>query len=289
MSSSRPEPHAAPAGPPTTTAASSERRGDLARQIVVIASLCFMIVAALVGSGVFGGPSVQELQNGALAADGSYLAPAGPAFSIWSVIYVGLGAYTVWQALPSQRASARQRSLGWLIAATMVLNGLWLVIARFGPLWSTVLAIVVLLIALGITFRQTLAEPTEGWLDGLLIDGVTGLHLGWVTLATVANTAAWLTAIGPDEWESAADVWGVIVLVVVAAIGVGIGWASGWRIAPALALTWGLSWLAAGRLVDEPTSTVIGITAIVVALVIFGVTATGAVLARSAAVRNAGA
>ena len=91
-----------------------------------------MIVAALVGTGFFGGTPVQDLQDGRLDADASYLAPAQQAFSIWSVIYVGLLAYTVWQALPRQRSRDRQRALGWLIAATMVLNGLWLVAAQFG-------------------------------------------------------------------------------------------------------------------------------------------------------------
>src|SRR5690349_19690560 len=95
---------------------------DLTRQIVVISAFCFMIVAAMVGTGLFGGTPVQDLQNGALDADGSYLAPARPAFQIWSVIYLGLLAYTVWQAFPRQRSRPRQRALGWLIALTMVLN-----------------------------------------------------------------------------------------------------------------------------------------------------------------------
>ena len=85
---------------------------DLTRQIVVVSAFCFMIVAAMVDTGLFGGTAVQDLQNGALDADGSYLAPARPAFSIWTVIYVGLFAYTVWQAFPQQRDRSRQRALG---------------------------------------------------------------------------------------------------------------------------------------------------------------------------------
>src|SRR6478752_1920000 len=185
---------------------------DLTRQIVVIAAFCFMIIAAMVGTGVFGGTSVQDLQGGALDQDGSYLAPARPAFAIWTVIYLGLLAYTVWQALPRQRARDRQRALGWLIAGTMVLNGLWLVVAQFGSLALTVLAIIVLLALLGITFHRTVEEPDDGWADRLLVDGVTGLHLGWVTLATVANIAAWLTSVGDPGWDAAADLWGILVL-----------------------------------------------------------------------------
>lgn len=262
---------------------------DLIRQIVVISAFCFMIIAATVGSGVFGGTSVENLQDGALDEDGSYLAPAGPAFAIWSVIYLGLFAYTVWQALPSRRGDERQRALGWLIAGTMALNGLWLVAAQFGSLALTVLVIIVLLALLGVTFHRTVIDPADGWLDRLLVDGVTGLHLGWVTLATVANTTAWLTDIGPPEWEASADLWGVVVLIAVAVIGLGIEAAGHWRLAPALALAWGLTWLAVGRLAGEPRSAAIGITALVVAFLILAAAVVGTIIREAASVRNAAA
>jgi hypothetical protein len=262
---------------------------DLTRQIVVISAFCFMIIAALVGTGFLGGEPVEDTQGGNLDSDASYLAPAGPAFSIWSVIYVGLFAYTVWQAFPRQRERSRQRAVGWLIAGTMALNGLWLVAAQFGSLPLTVLAIFLLLALLAVTFRRTVVMPGRGWVDSLLIDGVTGLHLGWVTLASVANTAAWLTTIVPEEAADAATAWGIAVLVVVGVIGVAIAWASEWRIAPALALVWGLSWLAFGRLADEPQNAAIGVTAIIVAAVVLLVSLVGTVVYRAAEVRNAGA
>jgi hypothetical protein len=250
----------------TTTA----RGADLARQIVVLSAVSFMLIAAVIGAGAFGNTAVEDQQGGALDTDGSYLAPAGPAFSIWSLIYLGLIAYAVWQALPRQRGSERQRAMGWPIAVTMVLNGLWLVAARFGTLFLTVVVIVLLLAALGWAFRTAVAtrDPRGGAVDSVLIDGVTGLHLGWVTLATVANTATWLTTVVPPSWENAASAIGVAVLVVVALIGLALAWRSEWRVAPALALAWGLSWLAVERLTGSPTSTPIAIAAIVVALVV---------------------
>jgi hypothetical protein len=253
---------------------------DLTRQIVVIAAACFMIIAAMVGTGLFGGTAVQDLQGGALDEDGSYLAPASPAFSIWSAIYLGLIGYTVWQALPGQRTNPRQRAIGWWVALTMVLNGLWLVLAQFTTLIATVIGIVVLLIALGITFRISVAtrETGGGFLDALLIDGVTGLHLGWVTLATVANITAWLTQLAPESWSESATGWGIAVLVVVGLIGLAIAVFSGGRIAPAVALAWGLSWLAVARLTGEPESVGIGVTAIILAVVVL----LGAVIVKTA-------
>jgi hypothetical protein len=203
------------------------------------------------------------------------------------VIYVLLIAYAVWQALPSQRARDRQRSIGWWIAATAVLNGTWLVLAQFATLPLTVAGIALLLIVLCVTFVRTIRFPAEGVLDSVLVDGATGLHLGWVSLATVANTAAWLTAIGPESWARSADLWGVLVLVVVGILGVAIAWASRWRVTPGLALGWGLSWLAVGRLQNEPPSEVIGVTAAIVAVVVVAVPLLGTILARMIDLRNA--
>ncbi|MFK0402457.1 tryptophan-rich sensory protein [Microbacterium sp. NPDC090225] len=239
----------------------------IARQSLVIAAASFMLIAAAVGAGAFGGASVDDLQDGALSAQGSYLAPAGPAFSIWSLIYIGLLAYTVWQALPGQRADARQQAVGGWIAASMVLNGLWLVTARFLTLWLTVIVIALLVAVLARVIVLLGRFPAKNLVDRILTDGANGLHFGWVTIATVANTAAWFTQIAPESWAQQADIWAVAVLVVVAVIGVAAALVTG-RIAPALATAWGLVWLAVGRFTDAPESVPTGIAAIVVAVVL---------------------
>lgn len=242
-------------------------RSDAVRQIAVIAAFVFMIIGDAVGLGAFGGTPIQEAQGGSFAPDASYLTPATGAFAVWTPIYLGLFAYTIWQALPGQRSRARQRAMGWPIALTMVLNGLWLVTVQFLGVWATVVVIVLLLAALVRAYLLSIRSRVDGdgMLDALLVDGVTGLHLGWATLATVANVAAALTVTVPSSWESAADVLGVVVLAVVAVVALGLSRVGGWRIAPVLPIAWGLGWLALARLTAEPASTPIGIAAIVVA------------------------
>lgn len=236
----------------------------IARQSLIIAAAVFMLIAAAVGAGAFGGASVDDLQDGALSAQGSYLAPAGPAFSIWSLIYVGLLAYTVWQALPAQRTDARQQAVGGWIALSMVLNGLWLVTARYLTLWLTVLVIALLLATLARVIVLLGRFSAKNLADRILTDGANGLHFGWVTIATVANAAAWLTQIAPASWAEAADAWAIGVLVVVLAIGAAAAWATK-RLAPALATSWGLVWLAVGRLTGSPESTPTAVAALIVA------------------------
>lgn len=246
-----------------------DARSDLLRQVVVISAVSFMIVAAMVGSGLFGGTDVSELQDGALSAEATVLAPDSPAFSIWSVIYVLMIAYAVWQALPSQRARTRQRRAKWWVALTAVLNGCWLLAAQFLTLFATVVAIVLLLVVLGLTIRVLTVHPPETVVDAVLLDVTVGLHLGWVTLATVANTTAWLAAdVVPASWGEAAEPIGIAVLVVVALIGVAVGIGTRGRLAPLLAMAWGLLWIGVGRTAGEPESTPVAIAAWVAAAVV---------------------
>jgi hypothetical protein len=244
-------------------------RSDILRQSGVLAAVTFMIIGAMVGTGLFGGTEVDEVQDGALSADATVLAPDSPAFSIWSVIYVLMIAYAVWQALPSQRSRERQRRAGWWISLTAVLNGLWLVAAQFFTLLTTVVAIVLLLIVLAITIRVLVAHRPESPVDSVLMDVTVGLHLGWVALATVANITAWLAAdVAPASWADAAEPIGIAVLAVVAVIGIAIGVSTRGRLAPSAAMAWGLMWIGVGRTAGEPESTPVAITAFVAAAVV---------------------
>jgi len=240
---------------------------DVLRQVAVISAVVFMIVAAMVGVGLFGGTSVRDLQGGALDADATYLAPARPAFGIWSLIYVLMVGYAVWQALPGQRARERQRAVGWWVALTAVLNGGWLLAAQFLNLGATVLAIVILLAALGWTLERLHTYPGVHTLDLVLLDAGVGLHLGWVALATVANVTAWLTVSAPPSWGDAPEPWGIAVLIVVGLVGLALTVFTAGRLAPGLAMGWGLVWIGFGR-TDDPISIPIAVTAWIVAGVV---------------------
>ena len=68
---------------------------DRVRQATVAVSAVVAIIGAFMGSGAAGGTPIDRAAGGALSATATPIAPAGPAFSIWSVIYLGLIAYAV--------------------------------------------------------------------------------------------------------------------------------------------------------------------------------------------------
>jgi len=255
------------------TGASPATGADVVRQIVVLVSAVVAIVLAAVGSGAFGGTAVADAAGGALSATATTVAPATTAFSIWSVIYLGLVAYAVYQALPRQRAVTRHRRLGYWVAASMLLNAGWLFAAvQLGSVWLGAAVIVALLLVLARIFVICFHTASSGWVDAVVTDGTFGLYLGWVSVATVANVAAGFVDAGFDGFGLPAGFWSAVVLGVAALVGVAIAFAGRGRIAPALSLSWGLSWIAVGRLLGEPENTVAGVAAIIAAVVVLGVT-----------------
>ncbi|MFQ4147670.1 tryptophan-rich sensory protein [Arthrobacter sp. LAPM80] len=245
---------------------------DLTRQIVVGASAVVAVVGSFIGSGAAGGTEIQNASNGALAADATLIAPDGPAFSIWIVIYLGLVAYAVWQFLPAQRTASRHRLLGYPAAASLLLNAAWILSIQFDLLWLSIPIIIALLAVLARIFVLLQRHEPLNTLDAVITDGTMGLYLGWVCVATAANIAAVLVASGFAGFGLAANAWAVLVLAAAAAIGIALAIYGRGRLAPSTSLCWGLAWVAVARLGGDLLSTPAAITAIVGAVLVLAVT-----------------
>lgn len=248
---------------------------DLVRQLVVAASAVVAVVGSFIGSGAAGGTEIQNASNGALAADATLIAPGGPAFAIWSVIYLGLVAYAVWQFLPAQRSGTRHRVLGYPIAASLLLNAAWILSIQFDLLALSVPIIAALLAVLAWIFVLMLRNKPLNVFDAVITDGTMGLYLGWVCVATAANIAAVLVSAGFGGFGIEPNVWAVAVVAVAAAVGIALALYGHGRFAPTAALCWGLAWVGVarvnGNLVSIPVATA-AIAGVVVVLALTIVT-----------------
>ena len=246
---------------------------DIARQATVAVSAVIAVVGSFIGSGAAGGTPIQEASGGALSATATPIAPDVPAFSIWSLIYLGLVAYAVWQLLPRQSATERHRALGYWVAASLLLNAAWILSVQFNLLILSVPIIVALLVVLARAFMLALATTPSGTADSIITDGTIGLYLGWVTIATAANVTALLVALGFTGFGLDVNGWSVAVIGVAGIVGVIVALAGRGRIAPALSLTWGLAWVAVARLAGELISVPTGVAAIIAGALVLVVTA----------------
>lgn len=240
---------------------------DFSRQIWVTVAAALCIIGTLLGFGIIGTP-VEDSSSGAFSADATLLAPAGTAFSIWSVIYIGLLAYVIWQWLPSNRASELARATGVLAGISMVLNAAWILVTQWGWVWVSVVVIFALAIVLGLLVALLQGIGHRSIAERIVVDGTFGLYLGWVTIASVANVAAATVSSGIEAGELASQWIAAATLVAAALLGLYFFKRLGGRFAVAIALAWGIAWIAVGRLSDTPYSIVVGVTAILAALVV---------------------
>lgn len=246
---------------------------DRARQLVVTLSEIACVVGTLYGVGILGTP-VEESSGGSLSADATLLAPASSAFSIWSVIYAGLAAFTVWQWMPRQAANPRLRVAGWLAAASMLLNASWLLVTQQGWIWASLVVILLLLLVLVLLMLRLGRHPRGGLVERIVVDGTFGLYLGWVSIATWANLAAALsTQDVVDPNPGVAEALAVGGVVAACALSVLLLVVLRGRLALVAAMAWGLGWIAAARLWSEPHSPVTAAAAALAVAALLGTTA----------------
>ena len=167
--------------------------------------------------------------------------PAGYVFIIWGVIYIGMLAYMVYQALPSQRTNPRLRAIGWWFVLGNIANTIWIFCWHWELLLPTVLLTATLLICLVIAYlrlapaRQVPGVVSRGewWTTHLTFS----IYTAWATVATVANVAVYLVSIGWDGGFLSPAVWTAILLLI--ATGIGLLFLSRWRdVAYAAVLIW---------------------------------------------------
>jgi hypothetical protein len=229
----------------TSTATTTTRGNNWLLPVVTLIGVAIAIAAAFLGSGAIGGTPINQAAGGALTADSTPIAPGGPAFRIWSVIYLGLVGYALWQLTGTARRSERERALRPWALLSVLLNAAWIWMVQLGSLIASVVVILALLAVL-IRIMFILGRPrTGGIIEQVLTDGTFGLYFGWVLVATFANTWAWLSDAGLEVLLEIPS--GVTGIIIAAAIAVLAAVLDGGRIAPALASAWGLAWIAIAR------------------------------------------
>lgn len=244
------------------------------RQIVNVVAA----VAMLTVNGLANALPINGLTTGDVADRFDvYFVPAAYAFSIWGLIYVGVIAFTVYQALPVQRDNERLQRVGYLFALTCVANAGWLVSWHYEVFWLTVVAMVtllLLLIAIYTRLREGGRQP--GWPEKVVVDLPFSLYLGWITVATVVNVTNLLDFWGWGGWGIAPQIWAVIMLVVATGISSAVGITRG-DAAYVLVVVWAFVGIAV-RHADVPT---VSVSAWVVAAVNGVIAVVGPVLHRS--------
>ncbi|NDJ60597.1 MAG: tryptophan-rich sensory protein [Chloroflexi bacterium] len=151
--------------------------------------------------------------------ENNFFFPANYAFSIWGIIYVGLAAFAIYQALPSQRENPLLRRIGFLFVIGSIANMGWLVAFHFDQhVISLVMMVTLLVILVTVYIRIRPAGYAATLADRLAIRVPFSLYFGWITVATIANATYVLLDLGWDGLGIAFTTWGAIMIVVGAVV-----------------------------------------------------------------------
>ncbi len=151
------------------------------------------------------------------------ITPAPYVFSIWGLIYLGLIAFVVYQALPKYRENPMVKAVGLLFAVSCVFNVLWLILWHYQHVGWALIVIILFLASLVAIYMRLGAVTTEKSIyDRILVKYPFSLYVAWLTAATIVNFNVWLYNIGWLGIGAGGVVFTVLMLVLAALIALAV-------------------------------------------------------------------
>ena len=195
-------------------------------------------------------PFAGQTQAVVSAKHPTLLTPAGPAFSIWGVIFLSLLLYAGWQLLPGQR----QLSLPDAVAKPLTLAssgiGAWVVVFAHELIAASAAVMLLILrataVAYGRTRRRLFAEAAPR------LAGVPfSLLLGWLSVAAVVNFTIAIRVLGWQTADGASITLTLGLIAVVVLLGLLMSRVFRDLVFP-LVVAWALVWVWVARLREIP-------------------------------------
>ena len=229
--------------------------------INILAFVLTVIVNSLAGSTtILGGKLTAEISD----ANPTLITPAGYVFSIWGIIYILLGAFVVFQALPSQQGKGFQKSVGWLFVLSSIANIVWLFFWQFEYLGFSVVVIFLLLATLILIYlRLNIGKSEVSLREKMAVHVPFSVYLGWITIASIANVSVFLVSVNWDGLGISAETWATLIIIVALIITV-LVLATRKDIAYSLVIIWALVGIAVKQSENQNIVTLTQASAIIV-------------------------
>lgn len=142
----------------------------------------------------------------------TYLTPAGYAFSIWSLIYILLAGFIIYQFRQYTGSRDSVRAIRFWFVLSCVFNMAWLFLWHYLYLELSLAAMVLMLFTLIVIYRITrrITHPTTG--ERWLVKLPFSIYLGWISVATIVNVSVVLEKNNWDGLGLSDSTWAVIML-----------------------------------------------------------------------------
>ena len=179
-----------------------------------IALVSTIFVNYLSNTGAFNGNTMKTVSDRYF----NLFTPAGYAFSIWGLIYLGLFAFAIYTGrslFNKQEPHPALSKIGWWFLISCICNSSWVVAWLYNyTLLSVGLMALILISLLKIILNLRISLSKENIKDYLFISLPFTLYVGWISVASIANIAAYLTKIQWDGFGLSSANWAIIMIVI---------------------------------------------------------------------------
>jgi len=236
-----------------------------------IAVIATIIVNALAVILPLNGKTTQELSDNIP----NLFVPAGITFSIWSIIYIFLIIFMIYQIMcliKNERSDINyiEKISGWFILASLA-NILWIILWHYEHVSFSLLAMLLLLASLIMIYlRLNIGLSKVSIREKLMVHTTISIYLGWISVATIANVTAVLVKAGVGELFLGQTTWTMLVIAIATLLTI-LMLLRRKDIAYSLVIIWALLGIMIKRLNTDPTygvQTNIAITAAIAMIII---------------------
>lgn len=154
-------------------------------------------------------------------------APAGFTFAIWGIIYLLLLLFIIYQIrfLGKKEQPLFLEKISWLFFISCLANATWLLAWHHLKIGIALIIMLVILASLfniyqRLNIGKSEATISEKWLVHLPFS----VYLGWITVATIANTTIFLVSVGWDGQPPSAVFWTIITIAAAVSINLWALW-----------------------------------------------------------------
>lgn len=194
-----------------------------------IALVSTIIINYLSNTGAINNTTIGEVSNNL----NSFFTPAGYAFAIWGFIYLFLLGFIFYQGrslFVNVRDDNFVMRIGWWFVISCVANSVWVFLWIYG---YTGLSCVLIFLVLFSILKIIMNNAMELW--DAPISVIVFLwwpfvfYSGWLTVASIANVASYLTKIEWGGFGMSEEAWTVFMIIVAMMINLAITWTRNMR------------------------------------------------------------
>lgn len=161
------------------------------------------------------------------------LTPAGYAFGIWGLIYIGLIIFAVYQLSDLFKKTVNTdfvNKISWWFIIANLANAAWVIAFTNDQIGLSVILMLVIFFAL---LKIVINIDMERWDAPVPIIAFiwwpVSLYFGWINVALITNIATYFTSLGWNGTPLNAELWAIIVLLLASVVFIAMVWTRNMR------------------------------------------------------------